>query len=94
MDTNNHVSRFAMGDMAKEKLTGIEGRIIGITFWETGCTQIGVKKLGVDKDGKPHDVLWFDEINLDKIGTDQSLAPHVGGKPGGPLTAGKTLPTR
>lgn len=91
---NNHESRFAMGDTGKEKLTGITGRVIAINFWETGCTQIGIKQLGVDKDGKPFDVLWFDEMNVDQVGADPEKAPHPSAKPGGPLTAGKTHPTR
>jgi hypothetical protein len=89
-----HHAQFALGVTVREKLTGVQGRVIGITFWETGCTQVGVKRLGLDKDDKPHDVLWFDEINLDLIGDDPASAPNAGDKPGGPLTSGKTLPTR
>lgn len=86
-----------LGDFVREKLTGIEGRCIGVCFYETGCTQIGVKRIGVDKDGKPFDLLWFEEPNVDLIAEagddDEALAPNSGSKPGGPMTAGMSPPS-
>jgi hypothetical protein len=89
----NHVAAFDLGDTVREKLSGIEGRCIGISFFDTGCNQIGIKRLGVDNDGKPFDLLWFDESTVDLIATDASLAPNPSTKPGGPLTTGMSHPT-
>jgi len=87
---NPHYSAFQMGDMVREKLTGVEGRVVGLSFWETGCTHVGVKRLGVDKDGKPHDLLWFDEpmVDLIEVDTNVAAAPNASKKPGGPLPTG------
>lgn len=68
--------RIKLGDTAKDRITGVQGRVIGITHWETGCSHIGVKRLGVDKDGKPWDILWFDEPNVDVVAEpDAASAP-------------------
>lgn len=84
-----HESNFAMGDMVVEKISGVEGRVVGISFWETGCNHIGIKRLGVDKDGKPHDILWFDEPMVDPLPIKEpEKAPNKSRKPGGPLPSG------
>lgn len=93
----HHASPFSLGDHAQEKLTGISGRIVGIAFYETGCTHIGIKRLGVDKEGKPFDLLWFDEPNVDLLSAvgddDEALQPNASKKPGGPLTTGMSHPS-
>ena len=88
-----HESRFNLGDMAIEKLTGVSGRVVSVCFYETGCTHIGIKRLGVDKDGKPFDMLWFDEPNVDLLPEQKDeLKPNPSKKPGGPLTTGMSYP--
>lgn len=87
---HSHLSAFQLGDTVREKISGIEGRVIGINFWETTCTHIGVKRLGVNAEGKPHDLLWFDEPMLDLVAPAKpdQLAPNAAPKPGGPLASG------
>lgn len=89
---HTHSSRFFLGAMAREKISTIEGRVVGICFYETGCTHIGIKQIGLTKDGKPFDMLWFDEPNVDLIGDDPSLKPNSSEKPGGPLPTGMSYP--
>lgn len=85
---HKHESRFALGDMVREKISGLTGRVVGISFWETGCNHIGVKRLGLNKEEKPFDVVWFDEPNVDlcaENAASPNLAPNPSTKPGGPL---------
>lgn len=89
-----HESAFALGDMVRERLSGVEGRVTGITFWETSCTHIGVKRLGLDKEGKPYELLWFDEVNCEPLAQRPELAPAPGKKPGGPLSSGNVHASR
>lgn len=92
---SEHQSSFCLGDTVREKLSGIEGRVVAITFWETNCTHVGVKQSGVNKEGRPHEICWFDEPLLDFVATGRplnALAPDA--KPGGPLTTGLSYPGR
>jgi hypothetical protein len=82
-----------LGDRVRERYTGIEGIVIAITHWITSCDHIGVKREGLDKDGKPYELLWFDEPNVEVIraGVVTPLAPDpaTGMKTGGPVPNGR-----
>lgn len=85
--------KIALGDRAREKITGIEGIVTGITHWLTGCDHIAIKRPGIDKDGKPWELLWFDEPNVELVApqvmTEQPIDPATGRKPGGPIPNGR-----
>ena len=80
-----------LGCTVKEKITGVEGRVVGITAWETGCDHIGVKRLGTDKDDKPYDMIWFDapmcDVLIPYLSSTIQLNPAK--KPGGPVPNGR-----
>lgn len=88
-------SRFALGDIVREKLSAIGGRVVAITFWETNCTHVGVKQHGVNKEGRPHEICWFDEPMLDFVASGSPIEEiATAQKPGGPLTTGQSYPER
>ena len=83
----------ALGDRVRERFTGVEGIVVGITQWLTGCAHIGVKREGLDKDGKPWDMMWFDEPNVACIDAavvaESPIDPATGFKSGGPVPNGR-----
>jgi hypothetical protein len=52
-----------IGDVAKDRVTGFEGVIVGRTEWLSGCITFGVQGKEM-KDGRPTDAVWFDEARL------------------------------
>ncbi|MBD3762618.1 hypothetical protein [Rhizorhabdus sp.] len=87
------MEKIGLGDRAREKFTGVEGIVTGITLWLTGCNHIAIKREGLDKDGKPWELLWFDEPNVELVKAkevaEQPADPSTGRKPGGPIPNGR-----
>jgi len=50
-----------IGDIAKDRITGLEGIVVGITTWLNGCSRVNLKPRSLDKDGKPLESSCFDE---------------------------------
>lgn len=73
-----------LGMKARDKVTGLEGTIIGMIHYLTGCNQYGI--LGkIAADGKVPDTYWIDVDRCELIG--QAFAPgEVSSieRPGGP----------
>lgn len=55
-----------LGFRCKDKVIGLEGVITSISFDLYGCIQAVVNP-GLDNDGKPKDLLWFDLNRLEII---------------------------
>lgn len=53
-----------LGDRAKDRVTGFEGIVVGITDWLAGCRRVQLLSEQLH-DGKPIDVEHFDEPNLE-----------------------------
>jgi hypothetical protein len=53
-----------LGCKAKDKISGFEGVVDGISFDLYGCVQATVRPR-CDKDGKPKDAFWFDVKRLE-----------------------------
>ncbi|OJY68677.1 MAG: hypothetical protein BGP16_05425 [Sphingobium sp. 66-54] len=87
------IATINLGDRVRDKITGVEGIVIGITDWLTACRHIGVKREGVDKDGKPWEMMWFDEPNVTVIQpgvyAPAQPDPATGLKAGGPIPNGR-----
>lgn len=52
-----------LGDTVKDRLTGLEGVVYGISYWLNSNTTIGIVP-NYHKDGKPAETSWFDEGRL------------------------------
>jgi hypothetical protein len=96
-DKKKQQDKIQLGDRVRERITGVEGIVWGISKWLTGCDHIGIKREGVDKDGKPWDCLWFDAPHvtvLQKAVIDEKAVnpvdPVTEQKKGGPLPSGIT----
>ena len=70
-----------LGSTVTEAISGFTGIASGRCEYLTGCTQILVQPLGLDKDGKKKDSLWLDEqrLTVDKkkklVSFDNSKTP-------------------
>lgn len=84
------MKKIKLGDRVKEEISGLEGIVMGITKWLHACSHVGVKPVGLNKDGKPHDLAWFDEpmVTVVERGAvkDSPVQPETGRKTGGPIS--------
>jgi len=70
-----------LGTKVRDKVTGLEGVVIGKTLWLNGCTRVGVQP-PLDKDGKMVEPAWIDEPQLEYVGEH---VPEGARDTGGPL---------
>ena len=87
---------FAVGDQARDPITGFEGVVVARAIYLFGCVQLCLSPK-VGEDGAYRDAHWFDEPRLDlvEVGTiipeDVSDASDPGGPARGPVKS--TPPT-
>ena len=55
-----------LGNNVKDKVTGLKGVAICVSFDLYGCIQVAINP-GLDKDGKPRDSGWYDISRLDVV---------------------------
>lgn len=75
--------KFALGDTARDVITGLQGVVTGRCEYLTGCTQYLVQPPGADKQGQPKGSHWVDEGKLDAVAGKKRvvLAPAPNGGP-------------
>lgn len=54
----------ALGDKAKDQVTGFQGICVARTEWLNGCVRCTLQSDTLDKDGKPQEGVTFDEPQL------------------------------
>ncbi len=59
-----------LGMKVRDKITTLEGVMIGVCVHMTGCHQALVTPVGLNKDGKRFESEWFDLQRLEQVGTD------------------------
>lgn len=69
----------ALGDRAKDTVTGLTGIVTGITYWLHGCIRVGLQPEEI-KDGKVTEAVWFDQSQLVVVdeGVHQPMLLTVG----------------
>lgn len=90
IDTNG----FEIGDRARDTISGLEGIIVGISQWTTGCARATIQPPITDRmkeEGKVPDAYSVDVLVLEMIheGPRHADAPApelVGAARGGPMT--------
>lgn len=70
-----------LGDVAKDKITGFTGVVIGRTKWLHGCERLTIQPQEL-KDGKPIDACSFDLPQLDLVSKAQVNTTSKTGGPG------------
>jgi len=56
-----------LGSRVREKYTGIEGVVVAITDWLHRTKEVAVMRDGVNHDGTPWNLQWFDMERLTVI---------------------------
>jgi hypothetical protein len=57
-------TRIGLGDLVKDRITGFEGIVTALTFYQYGCVRALVQPQGMGKDGKPIEPQVFDDPQL------------------------------
>jgi hypothetical protein len=73
--------KFSLGEVVKDRITGYDGVVMGITAYLTGCIQYGVLNQKLDKDGEIKEWRWFDQTRL--VTTKKTVTKEAG--LGGPM---------
>lgn len=55
-----------LGDVAKDRITGLEGVVTGKTEWLNGCVRFLLQPRALHE-GKPIEPSWFDEDQVEKV---------------------------
>jgi len=63
------MSKIHLGDLVRDPISGFQGVVTARTEWLYGCIRISVAPEKLDKDGKVQDAQWFDEPQLEFLGT-------------------------
>lgn len=89
------INEIQLGDIAKDKITSYEGKVVGITDWLYQCRRLGIQATELDKDGKPHEIQWVDELQCELVAEQrrpgsENPTEKLGKDKGGPMSA----PTR
>lgn len=72
-------TQFKLGQMVKDKYTGLEGRIRVASIYLTGCTRYGVQPKALDENSAPVDWVYFDEMELEAIIEEGQEPSSTGG---------------
>lgn len=70
-----------LGDIARDKITGMEGVVLCVSHWLENCDRIGIQPQGVKDDGSPHSMHQFDMPSCELIekGAFKKKRPETGG---------------
>jgi hypothetical protein len=63
-----------IGDEVKDTITGYQGIAMAIYNWVDNNDTVGIQKEGLNKDGVPEDIRWFDITRLQVIESSKKLA--------------------
>src|SRR5579872_1541391 len=65
----------AIGDIAKDDLTGFSGLVIGRTHWLSNCDRLTIQPRELDKDGQPQKTNSFDIAHCELVSKGAVDAP-------------------
>lgn len=76
---SKQMAEIKLGDIARDKVSGFEGVVIGITQWLHGCERLIIQPQKLH-DGKPIDALSFDLPQVELVaGKDHVPQTKTGG---------------
>lgn len=64
--------RFPLGTRVHDCHTGINGIAVAFTHWHYRTSEVAVIRDGVDSDGRPWELLWFDMSRLSPCTREKS----------------------
>jgi len=72
--------KLELGSLVKDKITGFQGKVMARSEWLYGCRRYSVVPLEL-KDGRPADLVGFDEDSLEVV---EAAPAHKVKATGGP----------
>lgn len=73
---------YNLNDVLKDNVAGFKGKVLGITFYATGCIHYGLAPTKLKPDGSVGDWQWFDESRLVLVKKaakkEKEIIPHSG----------------
>ncbi len=70
-------TKFKLGDILKDAVTGFEGVVLAMTVFYTGCIHYALQPRKLNKEGKENDWAWYDESRLTFAGKRLELPGQV-----------------
>lgn len=61
--------RVELGEEVRDEVTGFQGVVVARSEWLFGCVRVAVQPRDTDDDDEPRDKKWFDEPQLEVVGT-------------------------
>lgn len=81
--------KFDNGDRLKDKVTGLEGIVMVIAKYATGCLHYGIQTSQM-KDGEPIDWIWLDESRFELM-EKRAVVFNIEQRPSGPSPVGPSM---
>lgn len=78
--------RIELGWTVRDRITGLEGVVMGRSEYLTGCAHVGILPRALKADGTSHEYQWIDETRCEILPKFKPvvLREHVSGGKGGP----------
>jgi hypothetical protein len=67
MEKYMRIAKYSNGDSLRDKVTGLEGIVMVVAYYATGCIHYGIQPRALKGDGCTHDWVWLDESQFDLI---------------------------
>ena len=61
------MDKIELGDIAKDKITGLKGVVVAITEWLYACRRVTIQPQNLGKDGQPLDNYTCDEPQMELV---------------------------
>ena len=84
-------SKFGIGDLLKDRVTGLEGIVMVVAHYATGCVHVGIQSQKLCNDGKRQEWDWIDQSQLDLIQAQKVVFKTDVTAPGGPAPSGPQM---
>jgi len=63
-------AKFENGDLLRDNVTGLEGIVMVVAHYSTGCIHYGIQPQKVKEDGNVPDWTWLDESRFSLVRSD------------------------
>jgi hypothetical protein len=84
-------AKFTNGDLLKDKITGLEGVVMVVAFYSTGCIHYGLQPKRVNENGDIPDWTWLDESRLVMVEAEVVTFDISADSASGPMPSGPQM---
>lgn len=85
------IAKFQNGDLLKDRVTDVEGIVMVVAYYTTGCIHYGIQAQKVNENGSLPDWIWLDESRFNLIRNQQIDFGNKQNKSSGPMPCGPQL---